>query len=83
MATPRLLIVLSGATALVVGAIAALALNSWWVLVVLMGLHALASIAVVTFGLRLAADDADKPDPVTSARLEEEGKNPRGEEPAP
>jgi membrane protein implicated in regulation of membrane protease activity len=61
-----------GATALVVGAIAALALGSWWVLVGVLGVHALATTAVVGYTLRRAGETHEKPDPVTEARVEEE-----------
>ncbi len=72
MGSPRLMMVLLGASALVVGAVAALALGSWWILVVVLAVHALASALVIGYGLRRASQAGDKPDPVTEARIEEE-----------
>jgi membrane protein implicated in regulation of membrane protease activity len=70
--TPRLMIVVSGAVALVVGAIALLALKTWIVLAVVLAVHAIGTIVVVGFALGRANQTGDKPDPVTEARLEEE-----------
>jgi len=66
------MIVIFGALALMVGVIASLALESWWILVAVMALHATASAVVIVYALR-QADKGDKPDPVTTARIEEEG----------
>jgi membrane protein implicated in regulation of membrane protease activity len=81
MATPRLMILTFGALALVVGAVASLALGSWWILVAVMGLHALASAAVIGYAFIAAGQQEDKPDPVTQARLEEEEESPPADEP--
>jgi membrane protein implicated in regulation of membrane protease activity len=67
------MIVIFGALALMVGVIASLALESWWVLVAVMAVHAIASTVVVGYALRQADKSGDKPDPVTAARIEEEG----------
>jgi membrane protein implicated in regulation of membrane protease activity len=72
MGAPKLMIVLFGALALVVGGVAALALGSWWVLVGVLALHALGSTFVVVYAWMRASQAGDKPDPVTEARLEEE-----------
>ena len=72
MGSPRLMIVLLGAAALVVGAIGALALHRWWVLIVALAAHLAVSAFVLGFVGRLL-ENKDKPDPVTEARLEEEG----------
>jgi membrane protein implicated in regulation of membrane protease activity len=66
------MVILFVATGIVVAAVAALALNSWVLLVVVLALHAAASVVVVGMAWRRAGDTADKPDPVTEARLEEE-----------
>jgi membrane protein implicated in regulation of membrane protease activity len=71
MGTPRMMIVLLGAAALVVGATAALALGSWWILVAVLALHALASTLVIGYTLKRAGQTYDKPDPLTEARIEE------------
>ena len=67
-----MMLALLGGAALVVTAIAALALESWWILVVVMAVHALIAAVVVGFGLLKASESHDKPDPVTEARIEEE-----------
>lgn len=70
--TPRLLIIFTGAALLVVAAIVALATGWWWLLPVVLVVHF--GVFVVTMApLRKALDQGDKPDPVTDARLEEEG----------
>jgi membrane protein implicated in regulation of membrane protease activity len=73
MGTPKLMLALLGAAALVVGAIAALALESWWVLIVAMLALVVASVFVLGYTGK-TLQNADKPDPVTEARLEEEGR---------
>ena len=66
------MILVFGALAVTVGAIASLALGSWWILVAVLGIHALASIVVVGYAWHQAGRSVDKPDPVTEARVEEE-----------
>jgi membrane protein implicated in regulation of membrane protease activity len=72
MPTPRMMVALFAATGVVVAAVLALMLRSWWVLVGVLFLHVLATTAVVLYTLRRAGEGGDKPDPVTEARLEEE-----------
>jgi membrane protein implicated in regulation of membrane protease activity len=72
MGTPRLMILVFGGLALTVGAIASLALGSWWILVAVLGVHALATLAVVGYAWYQAGRSVDKPDPVTEARIEED-----------
>jgi hypothetical protein len=61
------------AVVLVVGAIVSLATGSWWFLILAIGIHAIASTAVLlTIGSRLKQED--KPDPVTEARMAEDRK---------
>jgi membrane protein implicated in regulation of membrane protease activity len=67
------MILIFGALALTVGVIASLALESWWILVAVMAVHFLASALVVGYTLRQADKTGGKPDPVTEARIEEEG----------
>jgi hypothetical protein len=72
--SPRLLVIFTAATALVVGLVAALATNNWIFLPLALGAHAVGTVFVlVAIGKRLE-DDVDKPDPVTEARLEEEAR---------
>jgi membrane protein implicated in regulation of membrane protease activity len=66
------MVVLFVATGIVVAGVAALALQSWLLLVVVLGLHAVATLIVVAIAWRRASDTTDKPDPVTEARLDEE-----------
>jgi membrane protein implicated in regulation of membrane protease activity len=72
MPTPRLMTVLLAAVGVVVAAAAALALQSWVVLGVVLAVHFVATILVSWDALRQAGDARDKPDPVTEARVEEE-----------
>ncbi len=72
MGSPRLFIVISAATVLVVAAIASLATGSWWLLLVALGAHAIGTVAVLAYSMSKVTDDKDKPDPVTEARIEEE-----------
>jgi hypothetical protein len=65
------MVILFVATGVVVAAVAALALNSWLLLVVVLALHAVASAVVIGTAWRRAGDTRDKPDPVTEARMEE------------
>jgi membrane protein implicated in regulation of membrane protease activity len=69
---PRLLVLFTGATALVVAAIVALATGWWWLLPVVLVIH-LAVFAFVMVPVGKALNQGDKPDPVTDARLEDEG----------
>jgi hypothetical protein len=66
------MVILFVATGIVVAGVAALALQSWLLLVVVLGLHAVATVFVVGIAWRRAGDTTDKPDPVTEARLDEE-----------
>ena len=68
---PRMLLIMTFATALVLGGIIALATGSWWALAIPVLLHLVAS-AFVIGGVFKRVEQGDKPDPVTEARLEEE-----------
>jgi membrane protein implicated in regulation of membrane protease activity len=68
---PRLLVLMTLATALVVGGILALATGSWWALLIPLAFHGLATFVVLS-GIFKRVEQGDKPDPVTEARLEEE-----------
>ena len=73
MGAPRLLVLIFGALALMVGIIASLALDSWLILIVVMAAHAIFSAIVIGYAFVQANKAGDKPDPVTQARIEEEG----------
>jgi membrane protein implicated in regulation of membrane protease activity len=72
MATPRMMVIMLGAAGVIVAAVAALALNSWAVLFVVLAVHFLVTGAVITYSLRKAGETEGKPDPLTEARIEEE-----------
>ena len=72
MPTPRLMVVLFVAIGLVVAAVLALTLQSWWVLAGVLALHAIATTFVVGYTLRRTLETGDKPDPVSEARIEED-----------
>jgi membrane protein implicated in regulation of membrane protease activity len=65
------MILIFGALALMVGVIASLALESWWILLAVMVVHGLLSAVVVGYTLR-KTESQTKPDPVTEARIEAE-----------
>ena len=81
MASPRLLIISTGALLLATGVVASLATGSWWFLVVAVVVHGLGSTVVIGLAWKAAGQEGDKPDPVTQARLEEESSNPPEDEP--
>jgi membrane protein implicated in regulation of membrane protease activity len=66
------MVVLFAATGIVVAAVLALTLQSWWVLLGVLFVHLLATLAVVGYSLQRASETQGKPDPVTEARVEEE-----------
>jgi membrane protein implicated in regulation of membrane protease activity len=63
------------AAAVIVGAVIALAVNNWWLLLIPVALHAIGTTIVMT-GFFKRLGQGDKPDPVTEARLEEESDQP-------
>ncbi len=73
MGTPKLMVAMLGAATIVVGAIGVLALETWWVLIVAVLALVVTSLFVLGYVGR-TLQNADKPDPVTEARLEEEGQ---------
>jgi membrane protein implicated in regulation of membrane protease activity len=66
-----MLLLMTFATALVLGGILALATKSWWALLVPVVLHVVGTVVVVS-GVFKRLSEGDKADPVTEARLEEE-----------
>ena len=72
MGTPRMMVIMLGAATLVVAAVAALALDNWAILFVVLAVHLVVSAVVVGYSLRKVGEDEGKPDPLTEARLEEE-----------
>jgi membrane protein implicated in regulation of membrane protease activity len=64
--TPRMLLVMGLATAVVVGVIGLAAFDTWWVLVAALVAHAIGTVVVVGF-IGGALSQTDKPDAVTEA----------------
>jgi membrane protein implicated in regulation of membrane protease activity len=77
MPTPRMMVVLFAATGVVVAGVLALTLRSWWVLLAVLFMHAVATMALVLYALRRAGEGGEKPDPVTEARVEEQRREAR------
>lgn len=72
LASARLLIILTGATALTVGVIASLALGSWWLVAVALVVHGVLTAVVVGSSMTLLSQ-VEKPDPNVVTRLERQG----------
>ena len=72
LASSNLLIVITGATALTVGAIAALSVGSWWLVFVALFLHGMLTAVVVGVSMALASQ-VEKPDPRAVRKLEAAG----------
>jgi membrane protein implicated in regulation of membrane protease activity len=72
MGTPRMMVIMLGAAGVIVAAVAALALDSWVVLFVVLAVHFVLSGLVIGYSLRKASEDEGKPDPLVEARIEEE-----------
>ena len=72
LAGNRALIVITFAALVVVGAIVALATDSWWAVVGAAGIHALGTVVVIAVTLRMSTS-VEHLAPGTAARLEEEG----------
>ena len=68
----RLLLLATLALALMVGVIAALAVESWWIIVLPLLMHGVLTAVVVAMAMRMTTE-MEKPDPVAEAELEEEG----------
>ncbi len=75
-APPRMLVIFTFATFLVVGAVIALATGEWWVLPLAVLVHLLGTLLVSAVIFR-ALGSYDKPDPVTEARHDEEDPDER------
>lgn len=80
--TPRALILFGGLALIVATAVVSLSTGNWWILGVVVLLHFIAS-AVALLPVLKVLDQGEKPDPVTEARLAEEGKvSDEGEQPS-
>ena len=72
--SPRMLLWMTLGSALVAAAILVLVTGEWWTLLIPLGIHALGTTLVLT-GVFKVLDERDKPDPVTQARMDDEGEN--------
>ena len=64
-----MLVIFTLAAAIVIGLIAALFTNNWWLLLLALGVHAVATVVVLGFTFK-RIEEGDKPDPVTEAHIE-------------
>jgi membrane protein implicated in regulation of membrane protease activity len=65
------------AAAIILGAIISLATNSWWFLLIAVGIHAVVSTIMLGFVFK-ATNQGDKPDPVTEAHMDADDGTGRG-----
>ena len=72
---PKLLFWITLAGAVIVGGILVLATDEWWTIFLPLALHGIGT-TLVTKGVFKVLGERDKPDPVTQARLDEEGETP-------
>ncbi len=72
LASNRLVLIGTLALAAMVGVIAALALENWWVLALPVLVHAIFSGVIASLAIRVTTQ-VEKPDPVAAGRLEEAG----------
>ena len=77
MAAPRMLLAFAIATIATVGAIAALATETWWLLPVALLGHAVGFLLVMR-PVGKAVQQYDKPDPVEEARQDEQAEQGEG-----
>ena len=78
--SPRMLVIFTLATFLVVGAVVALATETWWVLPVALIAHGLGTLLVTKVIFR-ALGSTEKPSATEEARRDEEAEEPDRDEP--
>jgi membrane protein implicated in regulation of membrane protease activity len=71
--SPRMLLWMTLAAAVIVAAVLVLATGEWWTLLIPLVLHGLGTVLVMT-GVFKVLDEKDKPDPVTQAHLDDQGE---------
>jgi membrane protein implicated in regulation of membrane protease activity len=76
MGNPRMLVVFTLATAILVGVVVSLATGSWLFLVLAIGIHVTVSALVLSQVFK-ATNQGDKPDPVTEAHMDASDEPPR------
>jgi hypothetical protein len=57
------------AAAIIIGGVVSLVTNSWWFLLLAVGIHAVVSTIMLGFVFK-ATNSGDKPDPVTEAHID-------------
>ena len=72
--SPRMLLWMTLGAAVVAAAILVTVTGEWWTLLIPLVLHGLGTGLVLT-GVFKVLGERDKPDPVTQARLDDEGEN--------
>lgn len=70
---PKLLLWITLASALIVGAIAALAIGKWWIILIPLAFHGIGTLLVLK-GVFKVLGERDKPDPVTQAHMDDRGE---------
>ncbi len=71
--SPRMLLWMTLAGAVIVAAVLVTATGKWWTLLIPLVIHGIGT-ALVLVGVFKVVDERDKPDPVTQARLDDEGE---------
>ena len=72
--SPRMLLWMTLGSAAVAAAILVLVTGEWWTLLIPVAIHILGTTLVLA-GVFKVLGERDKPDPVTQARLDDEGEN--------
>jgi membrane protein implicated in regulation of membrane protease activity len=73
--SPRMLVWMTAAAAAIVAAVLVLVTGEWWTLLIPVAIHGLGT-TLVAKGVFKVLDEGDKPDPVTQAHLDDEGRKP-------
>jgi hypothetical protein len=72
--SPRMLLWMTLGSAVVAAAILVTVTGEWWTLLIPLAIHGLGTTLVLT-GVFKVLGERDKPDPVTQARMDDEGEN--------
>jgi membrane protein implicated in regulation of membrane protease activity len=72
--SPRMLLWMTLGSAVVAAAVLVTVTGEWWTLLIPIAIHALGTTLVLT-GVFKVLGERDKPDPVTQARMDDEGEN--------
>jgi membrane protein implicated in regulation of membrane protease activity len=72
--SPKMLLWMTLGSAVVAAAVLVTVTGEWWTLLIPLAIHALGTTLVLT-GVFKVLGERDKPDPVTQARMDDEGEN--------